>query len=81
MFEAVIVICLGVVCTELTDTRGPYLRKEDCEARLDEMVEQINDLLIENGNYSPKSMAGYCIKDHPDETAISTGPADAHTTI
>ena len=39
MYTAMILACFaGQPCMEFTDTRGPYITKEECEVRVEEMV-------------------------------------------
>ena len=50
MFEAIVLFCaIGVTdlnqCVTAEDTRGPYETKEECYARVQEMIPSIDSML------------------------------------
>lgn len=47
----------------LTDTRGPYVTKQQCQARITEMVETIQE------NMPVVSIQSRCVKDDSEGTA------------
>jgi len=60
MFTVILVLCIGqgAACYTVTDVWGPYGTLEKCEARLEEMVTDINKALGPVQYFDKK-----CIKD------------------